>query len=133
MKTTYNYVIFRYIHDIVAEEFVNIGVVILVPSENYIESKFITKYSRLKKMFLNVDSRHCSEMIDCINKKIMKEKELLANGLYPGKTPERVSDLILKILPKDDGSLVISDEKYGVTENIKGMIGYLFERYVGPY
>ena len=43
MKTMYNYVIFRYIHDIVTEEFVNIGVVILVPSENYIESKFITK------------------------------------------------------------------------------------------
>ena len=130
MKVAYNYVIFRYIHDIVTEEFVNIGVIILAPSANYIESKFTKKYSRLKKMFLDVNSSHCSKMINYINKRIIKEKKLLANDLHFKKTPQKVSDLVSKILPEDNTSLAISDEKYGVTENLQGTIEYLFYRYV---
>ena len=58
MKTTYSTITLRYMHDVVTGEFVNIGVVLYVPEQRFLDARFTTSYERLNAAFLNIDHLH---------------------------------------------------------------------------
>ena len=55
-KEPYSYVVLRYIHDVLTGEFVNVGLVMVVPGRPLILSKSRKTFGRIKSVFPDLDS-----------------------------------------------------------------------------
>ena len=56
----YQYQILRYYPDVVAEEFINVGIVFFIPEERKLISKIIENSSRLGALYHGIDTKHSS-------------------------------------------------------------------------
>lgn len=55
-KEPYSYVVLRYIHDVLTGEFVNVGLVMVVPGRPLILTKSRKTFGRIKNVFPDLDS-----------------------------------------------------------------------------
>lgn len=131
MKTQFAFSILRYTHDIVTQEFVNIGVVIFSPKDRYLKSICIEKYGRISRMFEKIDRSNLKKITSHIQDGI----NLLGEG-FDQSTDLEMSDfvgLLSKILPIDDSAIRFAEPNYGMTISLEEELDSLFERYVNKY
>ena len=70
MKTTYTFTVLRYVHDIVAGEFVNVGVALYAPDVRYVSAICTPRYGRLNKVFLEVNGDHLRSLMRFIQARV---------------------------------------------------------------
>lgn len=126
----FQYQIVRYIHDRTTEEFVNVGIILFQPDDNYLNCKFVNKFNRISHFFSDVKSnyflnllKHYKSEIDILSKKI--------NGLF--QYPKFLADLTEQILHKDDSSLVNTEVLYIYDNDSSNILDVLFDRLVNKY
>jgi hypothetical protein len=131
-KHQYSYVVLRYVHDIVTSEFVNVGVVMYVPTHGRVMAKTRHTMARLRGVFPDLDRIAFTTTMANVRRgfqRIAKHKL---------KTPllnwhDTLSSIIRDAVPPDDSSLQWSSLATGLSENPQVTFESLYERFVSRY
>jgi hypothetical protein len=133
MKTRYTFSVIRYMHDIVGGEFVNVGVALYAPQENYIDAVCTKRYGRLSGLFVEVDGVQFRSMMNFLEIRIDEARRKLESELQFDGKPNDVLEILYRVIPKDDSSLQFSASGGGLTTNPAKTLDELYERYVERY
>ncbi len=133
MKKGYTFCVLRYVHDPLVQEFVNVGVVLYAPESGFISALCAQKFSRIKKMFLDVQGPHFRKTIGYIESRIQEEGEKMMESLPLEKRPETVAEIMPRILPKDDSAFQFSSPGSGLTNDPEKTLENLYNLYVEKY
>jgi hypothetical protein len=130
MKTTYNSITLRYVHDVVTGEFANIGVVLYAPEQRFLDARFTSSYERLNAVFLNIDHLHFRALMRYMTNRFEELGAEVRDGLMP---PASLSELVKQVLPPDDSSLQWSQPGGGFTDDPAKNLAELYNRFVERY
>jgi len=131
MKIPYTFCILRYRYDAVTQEFINVGVVVHAPTNQFLRAKCTSKYGRVSKMFGQIDGIKFRQLTEYIESKINEIGNCLDTGTSDvGSSSKK---LLERVLPPDDSALQFSDLGAGVTDNLEKEVEALFERYISKY
>jgi len=132
MKEPYSYVVLRYIHDILTGEFVNVGLVMVVPGRPMILTKARKTFGRIKNVFPDLDSDSYKRAIEAIERGMKGvERGLKSEGLFKGD--KTAGDYARIALPLDDSSLQWSPIGAGLTADPQKTFDQLYQRLVAHY
>lgn len=133
MKTTYSFVVLRYVHDIMSGEFINVGVALYAPGVKYIGAQCNTRYGRLNKMFLSVDGDYFRGLMRHIETRFEEMGDKLREELPFNGAPANIVEIARKVLPPDDSALQWSEAGGGQSEDPAKTLEELFVRLVERY
>lgn len=128
----YTFASLRYVHDMVTQEFINMGVAAYSPAMRYLRVRCSTSYHRLTKAFGAVDGKHYRRLVNQIESAIFDVRDqFVRRGLE--ELPESIDDVLALALPRDDSSLRFSGIGGGLSSNLDETLDSLFDRYVDRY
>ncbi|RBP90265.1 DUF3037 domain-containing protein [Paenirhodobacter enshiensis] len=131
-KEPYSYVVLRYIHDVLTGEFVNVGLVMVVPGRPMILTKARKTFGRIKNVFPDLDSDSYKRAIEAIERGMRAvERGLKSEGLFKGD--KTAGDYARIALPLDDSSLQWSPIGSGLTADPQKTFDQLYLRLVARY
>jgi hypothetical protein len=131
-RRTYSYTVLRYVHDLLTGEFINVGVVIYVPSLSLVKVKTRPTIGRIKNAFPDLRRTAFTSAMKSIARglrtvaKQHADKQLLSSEMDAGSVARLA-------LPADDSSLQWSPVGGGVTDDVDRTVERLYERLVGRY
>lgn len=128
-QVPYSFTILRYVHDVVAGEFLNVGVVIHAPTGGGLLVRTQRLIGRLRKTFPDIDLHAFREMMSSIENGISGLSEQLASAPLVGSSLD-VRKQALEVLPHDDSAYQWSPSGWGVTADVAKTMETLFARYV---
>lgn len=131
-KQRYGFVVLRYVHDVLTAEFINVGLVMYIPSEGRVLTKTRNTIGRLRGVFPDLDrSAFISAMSSVRNgfQKIAKRKSTA--GMF--KSHESVEAIAREAVPQDDSSLQWSPVGGGFTSNPQETFIRLYSQFVSRY
>lgn len=131
-KEPYSYVVLRYVHDILTGEFVNVGLVVVVPGQPLILTKARKTFGRIKNIFPDLDSDAYKRAIESIERGMKSvERSLKSEGLFKGE--KTAGDYARIVLPLDDSSLQWSPVGAGLTSDPQKTFDQLYHRFITRY
>ncbi len=131
-KQRYQYVILRYVHDVVTAEFINVGVVMYVPETNELIAKTRSTMGRLRGVFPDLDRLAFNASMASVRRGFQKiAKRVAKAGLFKGEGT--VMSFAKEAVPADDSSLQWSSVGGGLTSNAHETFERLFEQFVARY
>jgi hypothetical protein len=131
-KEPYSYVVLRYIHDILTGEFVNVGLVMVVPGRPLILRKARKTFGRIKNVFPDLDSDSYKRAIEAIERGMKAfDRSLKTEDMFKGE--KTAGDYGRIALPFDDSSLQWSPVGAGLTADPQKTFDQLFHRFVARY
>lgn len=133
MKQPYSFTVLRYVHDIVAGEFVNVGVVLFAPTTKFLSARCTARYGRLTKMFSDINGEHFRRTTRFIQERLDDIGDKLQKELPFDQLPKSVKGFAAQILPVDDSSLQFAPEGFGITDDPQKTLEQLYHRYVEKY
>lgn len=131
-ERTFSFTVLRYVHDVVAGEFLNVGVVMYAPTDGILKMKTRESIKRLRQAFPEIDLQAFRTTMKGIQRGI----SLLARDA--GRGPFTVGNLdarkhALKVLPDEDSSFQWSPVGGGLTSDPQGTFDWLFNRFVSQH
>ncbi len=128
---TYTYTVLRYVHDITAGEFVNVGVALFCPSERFVAAKMRPTYGRITRVFPGSNGEYFKQMMSYVNRQFEKfsNEEM---GLI-SMNARTVMEFAHRAFPADDSSLQWSPAGSGKTANPAKTLEQMFQRLVMRY
>lgn len=117
-------------HDRVTAEFVNVGIVVYQPDTNFLQGKFITKFSRISQFFIDIKGQYLLSTLKQFERELEIASERLTE-LFAKHTS--LSEITNSILPKDDSALICSDLLFAIDINPQCAVDDLFERLINKY
>jgi hypothetical protein len=131
-KTPYSYIVLRYVHDVTTGEFVNVGVVLSVPSQRKLLTKMRTTISRIKGAFPDLERSAFTSLMHSVQRSLQKISDTLgaADLLL---TPADAATYAREAVPIDDSSLQWGPVGSGLTENPEATFERLYGRLVARY
>lgn len=131
-RKPYSYVVLRYVHDVVSGEFVNVGLVMVVPGRGQPLMRVRKTFGRIKNLFPNLDGAAYKHAIEAIHRGMKEvERTLKSRDLSNGK--EAALDFAKRALPLDDSSLQWSPVGAGLTGDPQKSFDHLYRRFVTRY
>jgi hypothetical protein len=131
-KAAYSYTLLRYVHDVLTGEFVNVGVVVLVPSHNLVRYKMRSTMGRLRGVFPDIDRRAFLSSMAAVRRGLQSvAKSEMGAGLL--KSEGDAAAIARRAVPRDDSSLQWSPCGAGLTAMPDETLNRLFDRYVSRY
>ena len=131
-KEPYSYVVLRYVHDILTGEFVNVGLIVVVPGRPLILTKARKTFGRIKNIFPDLDSEAYKGAIEAIERGMKGVvRSLNSEGLFRGE--KTAGDYARIALPLDDSSLQWSPVGAGLTSDPQKTFDQLYHRFITRY
>ena len=131
-KEPYSYVVLRYVHDVVTGEFVNVGLVMVVPGHSLILTKARRTFGRIKNVFPDLDSDAYKRAIDAVERGMRQvERSLKSEGLF--KSDRTARDYGRLAVPLDDSALQWSPVGAGLAADPRKTFDQLYQRFVTRY
>ena len=131
-KEPYSYVVLRYVHDILTGEFVNVGLVVVVPGQPLILTKARKTFGSIKNIFPDLNSDAYKRAIESIERGMKSvERSLKSEGLFKGE--KTAGDYARIALPLDDSSLQWSPVGAGLTSDPQKTFDQLYHRFITRY
>lgn len=132
----YSYAVLRYVHDPLAAEFVNVGVIVFVPGRvsqaAYLRAETRKTIGRMRDMFPDLDRTSFLSAMRAIDRGLSRlSKTVMQQGLLP--TEGDALSIAHQALPKNDTSLQWSPVGSGLCKNPDSIFERLYERYVSKY
>lgn len=129
-RETYSYTVLRYVHDVMAGEFVNVGVVLHAATG--LKSKFRSTYGRVSGVFPTLDEKAFKEALRAIKTAIDQlAKSENSAGLFQS-SPDAIA-FARKALVADDSSLQWSPPGSGITRDAAATLDQLYDRFVARH
>jgi len=129
----YSYTILRYVHDVTTGEFVNVGVILHVPSSGLLEARLRSSIGRLRSLFPDLDRKAFTRAMHAIGRSIDEVRgELQGEALFNTRTD--AAAIAARALPRDDSSLQWSSPAgTGLTSDPSKTLDRLYDRFVSRY
>ena len=131
-KTTFQFTVLRYVHDSFTGEFLNVGLALYSQTPAFFKAKFMQKYSRVTGAFPEANGEfyrryvsHLQSQVDLLAEKVNSQQIPLEQWL-----PNRIDELLVKILPKDDSAVQFGPTQGGMTSNLEETFEDLYFRLV---
>jgi len=128
----YQYQIVKYMHDRVTSEFVNIGIVLYQQDGKFLDSKFITRYSRLSHFFGEINGQYIISSLKQFSKEINNIHKNINDHLSDTEYSS-IESITGSILPVDDSALICSEVFHGIDISPEKALDDLFERLINKY
>jgi hypothetical protein len=130
----YQYQILRFIPDRVTGEFVNVGVVFFEPETAFFKCRLLSKYERIYNYFTDIKPQLFTSILKQFEYQISRKSEEIKTD----KTKflflhNRIEEITTPILSFDEGSLVLSDARGGIDDDMEKAFDDLFNRIVDKY
>lgn len=132
-KYKYAYATLRYIHDIMTGEFINVGVVLVMPDQGFANGKFRTTMGRIKSAFPDMNSHAFQESMKSVRNglRLAKKHDTAINLIEPKASINKIMHNIIK---HDDSSLQWSPVSAGIShESSEEILERLYATFVGKY
>lgn len=131
MKSACQAVVVRYVHDVLTDEFLNVGVVLLCPEKYYVRARFISQWSRVTAAFPNADLAHLRRTAARIVSRIdeVRTQAQDRNRSLPLLFEPDIEKFMASVLPPDDSSIQLSPGIRGVTDDPDRTLAELHHRY----
>jgi hypothetical protein len=126
-RLPYTYTILRYVHDVMTGEFVNVGVVMHVPSQQRVLAKTRTTFGRIKGIFPDLDRKAFTSAMRAIQRSFNTIEK------NSGITADDATAFASRAVPRDDSSLQWSPAGSGLTTNAEKTFERLYGRFVAKY
>ena len=131
-KRAYSYTILRYVHDVVSDEALNVGIVMYAPSAGFLKGQTRKTIGRLKHVFPDLDRHDFVEAMRAVDRALRAiDKQVTGSPLFESQGDARTH--ALKLLPHDDSALQWSAVRTGLTADLVKTFTRLYERYVARY
>ena len=112
-RTKYQYQIIRFIPNRVIGEFVNVGIIMYEPTQQFLASRVISKYGRLNQFFPGINGSDIVNTLKLIKESVDQIAHEFDNHL-PFDRPSSLEQITDRILPKDDSALIFTEIKTGI-------------------
>ena len=129
-KVPYSFTILRYVHDVIAGESLNVGVVMYNSAEGGLLAKVQRSTRRLRQTFPDIDPQMFRDMMTSIERGFKSLAQELADAPLFVDRDLDVLKCARRVMPDDDSALQWSAAGWGLTEDVAGTMDQLFERYV---
>lgn len=127
----YTYSVVKYIHDPVADERLNVGVVVWAPSAPFMGAKFEYRFERLSSAFVDFDGDHYKRSLRQFEAAMNRLQEHLPEALFKKwESPEDVAGLVRYIWPDESLSFQLGPILAGVTDNPEAILEEIFDAMV---
>jgi hypothetical protein len=131
-RTAYTYTVLRYMHDVVTGEFVNVGIVMYVPSSAQVMARTRSTIGRLRGVFPDLDRIAFVSTMSALRRAFRNISRRSANnGLF--KSASDAGAFAREAVPPDDSSLQWSPVGSGLTDNPSRTFERIYERFVSRY
>jgi hypothetical protein len=130
MKKPYSYAVIKYVHDPVADESLNVGVLVYSVASRFVESKLEYNFERYSQTFANFDSQRYRQVLRDFETAIEDLREQLAAGDLFGQLPSDAAAAIARIWPDAYLSFRSGPPLRGMTTSLVGVAAELFNRFV---
>jgi hypothetical protein len=128
----YSYTMLRYMHDVLTGEFINVGIVVFVPSTGYVGYKTRLTMGRLKGAFPDIDRTAFVRSMRAVRRGLQRVAAIEQNaGML--RTEGDAAAVARRAMPQNDSSLRWSDCGAGVTSDPDSTLERLFDRFVSKY
>lgn len=133
MTHRYSYIVLRYRHDLVTEEFLNIGVVMLCPELKVLDFRLNFKVARLNKVFGGINGPFYRGLLRQLETELdIRRHSLRSCNLFTEPVPD-LKKLVNQVLQDDDSSLIWSNVRYGLCTDPQKEVEFLFKSMVIRY
>lgn len=130
----YQFVVLRYVHDVTAGEFVNIGVVLWSPTDGFF-SKVTDRYSRLSAFFPDFDGLAYRALVRHVTRALNQASKMVSEAQMPlvsTQQPE-FAQILNSLVSKDSTVLQWSGVLGGATSDPAARFVALYEEFVGQF
>lgn len=132
MKSKYTFSVLRYTYDQVTQEFINVGIALQAPEQNFLQARCTMNYRRITSVFSLIEGTRFRELLRYIESQVNKRGGNLVGDLrFEGEVS--LAQTLASILPVDDSALQFIHVGQGVTENPVETLNQLYSRYVDRY
>ena len=97
MKVAYSFSVLRYVHDPVAQEFINIGVAVFSPEAKFLRAVCTTGYGRITNMFQKIDGPRFRQLSRYIQDQICAAGQEYESAL-PFESGATIEHLLARVL-----------------------------------
>ncbi len=127
--TPYTFSLLRYVHDVGAGEFANVGIVAWANHAG-LHFRVSDRYGRLSQFFADFDGLSYRRVVKHVEDRLHARKSDLRQGDLLRDGPPDLLELIHSIVPRDDSALQWSPVMGGVTDNLAQRVDELFDELV---
>ena len=131
-KVPYTYTVLRYVHDVATGEFVNVGIVMSVPSQRKVLAKTRTTIGRIKGVFPDLERAPFTSLMNSVQRSFRNISKTLAKADIPSTCGD-AAKYARQAVPVDDSSLQWSPVGSGLTDDVTKTFDRLYERLVARY
>jgi hypothetical protein len=132
MKVAYSFSVLRYVHDPVAQEFINIGVAVFSPQAKYLRAICTASYGRIANMFQKIDGPRFRQLSRYVQDQICAAGQEYESAL-PFESGATIEHLLARVLPPDDSAMQFSKAGVGLSSDLDRTLHELFQRHVEQY
>ena len=129
-QVPYSFTILRYVHDVIAGESLNVGVVMYSSAEVGLLAKAQRSTKRLRQAFPDIDTQAFRDMMTSIERGFKSLAQELADAPLFVDRDLDVLKCARRVMPDDDSALQWSAAGWGLTADATRTLDQLFERYV---
>lgn len=130
MKKSYSYAVIKYVHDPVADEALNVGVLVYSVESRFVDVKFEYNFERYSQTFANFDSQRYRQVLRNFETTIEELREQMAAGDLFGQLPSDAASVVARVWPDSYLSFRSGPPLRGITANLAGVVAELFDRFV---
>jgi len=127
---TYQYQLIKYVHDHFTGEFLNVGIIIYSPENQFIDCRVTHKYQRLNSFFPNANGRLVTRVLKNIENRVKEASENFGELFIPSEHLDQITN---RILPKDNSSIQLTEVRSAIDIDLPAALDDLFHDLVEKY
>lgn len=132
-KRPYTFCVLRYVHDPIAAESLNVGILLFSPEQQFLSTMLELRYERLSSTFIGFDGERYKQVLRHFESAIDRERsEMFATQLFSvADKPALSAESIARRVWTDLGlSYRVSEPMAGISSNPDETLHDLFDRFV---
>jgi hypothetical protein len=134
MKVPYTFSIIKYVHDPIAGESLNVGVVLYAPDAAFLDVALEYRYERISTAFARFDGERYKQVLSHLASAVATARdEMVAPVLFvrdSGESVRTAADFVRQVWADLGLSFRFSDAMAGIGEDMPAQLVSLFDRFV---
>lgn len=129
-RFSYTYCSVKYVHDPVAGEMLNIGVLLFSTEKRQVVAKFERTYERLSSAFANFDGNHYRAVISNLEYSVTRLNRIFEPSLFHKEPFKDIKELFGSLVPDLGLSIQFGTVLAGITNDLEDEAERIFERLI---
>lgn len=130
-RRAFSYCLLRYVHDPVAQEAMNIGVLVYSPAARFLGATFEYRYERLSGAFSDFDGEGFRRTLRAFDAALDEIRDhLFSPFLQPTQLPDDAGQIARKLWPDQGLSYRFAESGAGLSGDLPATAADLFQRFV---